>query len=121
MKNLRLNVLLGTLALLLVATVMLQPAAFAQQDSPSQQPSAQQDKDPATQPGMTQQSDSQTFKGKIAKADGKLVLQDEVSGATYSLDDQDRAKSFAGKSVKVTGKLDPQTNTIRVASIEPAS
>lgn len=121
MKPLRFNVLLSLLALLLVATVMLQPAAFAQQDSPSQQPSAQQDKDPAPQPGMTQQSDSQTFKGKIAKADGKFVLKDEATSATYSLDDQDRAKTFAGQSVKVTGKLDPQTNTIRIASIEPAS
>ena len=36
-------------------------------------------------------------------------------------DDQDRAKQYEGKTVKVTGSLDSSSNTIRVASIEPGS
>lgn len=118
MNRLKLSLLL---TLLLVATAMLQPVVFAQQDAPAQQPSAQQDRDPAPATQMSQTTDSQIFMGKISKASGKYILKDETTKVTYLLDDQDRAKQFAGQSVKVTGKLDAQTNTIQVATIEPAS
>ena len=35
-------------------------------------------------------------------------------------DDQDKAKQFEGKDVKVEGTLDVATNTIRVSNILPA-
>ena len=70
---------------------------------------------------MSQTSDSQTFSGKIAKSGEKLVLKDSVSKSTYVLDDQDKAKQFEGQQVKVTGTLDAETNTIRIASIAPGS
>lgn len=38
----------------------------------------------------------------------------------YKLDDQSKAKSFAGKDVKVTGDLDRQNKKIHVDSIEIA-
>jgi flagellar basal body-associated protein FliL len=119
MNRTKLPILLSTLALLLIATMMLQPTMFAQQDTPSQQPKAQQDT--GAPQAMNQSTDSRTFTGKITKASGKYVLRDEATKATYSLDDQDSAKKFEGKSVKVTGKLDAQTNTIQVSAIEPAS
>ena len=70
---------------------------------------------------MSQASESQTFTGKIAKSGSKLVLKDNATKATYELDDQGKAKQFEGQSVKVTGTLDAQTRTIRVANIEPGS
>ena len=38
----------------------------------------------------------------------------------YKLDNQSKAKRFAGKDVKVTGDLDRQNKTIHVDSIEVA-
>ncbi len=71
------------------------------------------------------QEQSKTFMGKIAKdSNGELVLKEGYpsekpdSKATYKLDDQEKAKQYVGKSVKVTGTLDSATNTIHVASIE---
>jgi len=62
-----------------------------------------------------------TFSGKITKEDGKLVLKDPVTKVSYKLDDQTQAKQYIGKSVKVSGKLDMNSNTIQVDSIEPLS
>jgi hypothetical protein len=36
------------------------------------------------------------------------------------LDDQEKAKNFEGKNVKVTGILDVATNIVHVTGIEPA-
>jgi hypothetical protein len=44
--------------------------------------------------------------------DGTTVLK---------LSDQKTPAKFAAQRVKVTGTLDPKTNTIKVSSIEPAS
>jgi len=73
-----------------------------------------------------QQNDMQTqeakfFNGTIVKEKGKLVLKDTVAKVSYQLDDQDKAKRFEGKQVKVGGKLDMNTNLIHVESIEGAS
>lgn len=72
-------------------------------------------------PHFTAASDAakdQAFTGRISQADGKYVLVDEAQRATYQLDDQEKAKQFDGKAVKVTGSLDTATNTIHVANIE---
>jgi hypothetical protein len=73
---------------------------------------------------MSQQSaqsqPSQIFVGKIAKSKGDVVLKDDA-GTAYKLDNTDQAKSFVGKSVKVTGTLDTATNTIHVTNIESPS
>jgi Protein of unknown function (DUF5818) len=102
------------------ACCLLNPRLNAQQDS---RPTAQQQQsDAASQPGtMNQTSDSQTFTGKIAKSGEKFVLKDNGSKSAYMLDDQDRAKQFVGQSVRVTGTLDAQSNTIRISSITPGS
>ncbi len=80
-------------------------------DSTQQQPNGQQQ-----QPGMAQQ----TFAGQISKAGDKLVLKDSASNMAYDLDDQDKAKSYEGKNVKVTGTLDAQSNTIHIQDIQPS-
>lgn len=66
-------------------------------------------------------ADAKTFTGKIVQASGKLVLRDTVSNATYQLDDQNKAKQFVGKDVKVTGTLDEASGLIRVTAIEPGA
>jgi hypothetical protein len=116
--------ILASVMALAVAMFVLAPTVVALQEpassSPTQEPQAQQD--PANPPtAMTQAADTQTFTGKIAKAGGKLVLKDNATKMTYSLDDQSQAKKFEGQSVKVTGMLDAQTNTIHVSVIEPGS
>jgi len=60
----------------------------------------------------------QTFLGTITKAGNQFMLDDEVSKSSYQLDDQDTARKFSGKKVKVTGTLDATNNIIRVQSIE---
>jgi Protein of unknown function (DUF5818) len=61
---------------------------------------------------------SQEFQGTIEKSGTKYILEDRASGARYQLSNQDKAKQFLEKDVKVTGTLDPSTNTIDVSEIE---
>lgn len=61
---------------------------------------------------------SQEFQGTIEKDGTKYILEDKASGARYQLNNQDKAKQFVDKDVKVTGTLDPSTNTIDVSAIE---
>lgn len=77
-----------------------------------------QEQQPA--PGTPDQTKSMTFSGTVAKKGNGFILRDS-SGAVYRLDDSSRAARFEGKSVTVTGKLDPQTKTIHVETIEGAS
>lgn len=115
--------LLITMLALAIAMFVLQSTGVALQD-PASSPSAAQQHDPAEAsppPAMSQASDTQTFTGTVAKAGGKYVLKDTTSKRTYILDDQEKAKEFEGKSVKVTGMLNTATRTIRIASIEPGS
>lgn len=66
---------------------------------------------------VTDAEKTQAFTGHIAQTDGKYVLVDDGQRATFQLDDQEKAKPFDGKNVKVTGSLDTATNTIHVAEI----
>jgi hypothetical protein len=85
------------------------PSAVAQQDSP--QP--QNDSEKA--------SDVKVFTGKVMQSNGQYVLLDSMTKATYALDDQDKAKQFEGKAVKVTGTLETTSKIIHVSNIEPAA
>jgi hypothetical protein len=104
------NLSAGPLALgIVLAFPQLTPILQAQ--SQSQAPSAQQD-----------QQKTQTFVGKIIKAkNGQYaLLTDEQAGKGAFLDDQEKAKPFEGKSVKVTGVLEASRALIHVTNIEPA-
>jgi len=48
---------------------------------------------------------------------GDYVLVDSA-GTTYQLDNQDWAKKFVGKKVKVSGVLNSSDNSIRVQDIQ---
>ncbi len=66
-------------------------------------------------------SDVKVFTGKVMQSNGQYVLLDSVTKATYALDDQDKAKQFEGKAVKVTGTLETTSKLIHVSNIEPAA
>jgi hypothetical protein len=74
--------------------------------------------DESMQAQLQTKQPSQEFQGTIEKVDTKYILEDKASGARYQLSNQDKAKQFLDKDVKVTGTLDPSTNTIDVSEIE---
>jgi len=63
------------------------------------------------------QQSARSFEGKITKSGDKLVLQESSTQTAYQIDDQDKAKQFQGKEVKVMATLDPNTNTLHVVDI----
>jgi hypothetical protein len=72
---------------------------------------------PTSQPATTHLDGAQNaklFLGRILEVDGKFVLRDSVSNDTYLLDNQEKAKPFEGRQVKVTGVLDAASRTIHV-------
>lgn len=95
-------------------------SAFAQ-TSPSTNQDATAQQEPAAPPDAPNTpSEAETFTGKIMKAGNRLVLSDAANRTTYQLDDQQKAREFVNKNVKVIGVLDMNTGVIRVSAIEPA-
>ncbi len=96
------------------ASLMLGLALCSAQITPvlhAQDQNAQQD-----------QQKTQTFMGKIVKINNGqfALLTDEQAGKGVFLDDQDKAKEFEGKNVKVTGVLDMAKKIVHVTNIELA-
>lgn len=94
-------------------------AATAQDAQPGTGVSAQ-NQQPQQMDNAKTTPEAKTFSGKIVKAGGKLVLSDTQGKMTYKLDDQEKAKDFVNKDVKVTGVLDDSTGVIRVTAIDPS-
>ena len=94
---------------LALGSAQITPVVYAQ--SQNQDPNKQQD-----------QQKTQTFMGKIVKVNSGqyALLTDEQAGKGVFLDDQEKAKQFEGKNVKVTGVLDVATKIVHVTNIEPA-
>ena len=59
-----------------------------------------------------------TVIGIILKSGDKFILSDTATKSKYFIDDQDKARRFEGKHVKVTGTIDAAKNLIHVASIQ---
>jgi hypothetical protein len=93
------------------------PQPLPPRDTPLPQPDPQdqQAKPPANPEG--QQKPTQSFTGKIVEDGGKYVLK-VASNTTYQLDEQVDVKQYVNQDVRVIGKLDTNTNTIRVVKIE---
>ncbi|MGH9727471.1 MAG: DUF5818 domain-containing protein [Candidatus Acidiferrales bacterium] len=104
--------IVGAAALIVAACSLNSQTAFAQSPAFVRAADVQQ---------QTPQQAVQKFQGTIVKSKNKYILQDKTSGATYQLDNQEKAKEFVGKDVKVTGTLDPTTNTIQVSDIQAKS
>jgi len=115
MKKVSSVLALATLTLVLGVQLNAAPVpalnlfAFAQQD--------------VTQPQDAPQkaSDVKVFTGKVMQANGQYVLIDSATQITYALDDQEKAKQFEGKAVKVTGTFEASGNLIHISNIEPAA
>jgi hypothetical protein len=90
-----------------------QPSSAAQ-DQPSQNQGKQNEQQPEPE---TQQTTSQSVSGTVVKVGGKYVLETSDNLA-YQLDDQEKAKQYEGRHVKVMGTLDRSTGIIHVRSIE---
>jgi len=106
------------LVLVLTGFCYVGQTAIAQNSHPLSAVSSQ---DPMQQPDNQKPApETKTFTGKIVKSGTMLVLSDMENKATYKLDDQQKAKDFVNKAVKVTGVLDDSTGVIRVSAIEPA-
>ncbi len=99
----------GTLALAVGLCVFTPARAQSQKQAPSQQQEQSQQK-------------NSTFVGQIVKASNGqyALLTDRDHGKGFFLDDQDKARQFVGRNVKVTGVLEASTSTIHVTDIQPA-
>jgi len=117
MKNFLLR-LAAALALTTCVALVSTQANAQQPARDTQDPGAAQPQNNQAQNNDAQPQDAKPFMGTIKKEKGKLVLKDTVANVSYQLDDQDKAKQFEGKQVKVTGKLDMTTNLIHVENIE---
>jgi hypothetical protein len=94
----------------------VQPASIAAQEQQQSPP-----KPDMQQPNTPQPDQSATkavvITGMIVKSGSAFVLRDS-SGIVYQLDAQEKAQSYEGKSVKVTGKLEAETKILHVDTIE---
>jgi hypothetical protein len=123
MKHLRRSVPLLMAAALCASTPVL--PAQAQETAP---PPSQQQEAPPPQQGQQQEAQPQvkTYTGKIMKLQNgnfALVTGQSTQGqaAGHFLDNQDEAKKYEGKEVRVTGTLEMASNTIHVTKIESAA
>jgi lipopolysaccharide export system protein LptA len=112
MKNF---LLIGAGLLMFTVGLLAFSSQSSQPQSDAKQPVA------AQQQNDMQNQEAKPFSGTIVKEKGKFVLKDTTTKMSYQLDDQDKAKQFEGKQVKVTGKLDLDSNLIHVENIEAVS
>jgi Protein of unknown function (DUF5818) len=114
----------GALGCQLIAWSQLQePAPLPEPDAKTAPPDQQPDPQP-TQPTTAQQAEPQaslqTISGIIVREGEKYVLK-AGDNTTYQLDDQDSARKYQDKQVKVVGRLDAGSNTLHIQRIELAS
>lgn len=120
----------------MVVTTALLPWAFGQSQSQQPNPVDPTAQSPSTPPqGSTpptfptqsgedksaasaSKDSAKTFMGTVILSKGDYVLRS--GDKEYKLDDQSKAKQYAGKDVKVLGSLDRQSNEIHVQSIDIA-
>ena len=101
-------------ALVTLVAVVWGSSAQARQTSAQQRQNEGQM--PASGEATTQEPKS--FTGNIVRDNKELVLKDPVTKVIYKLNDTGKAKQYLGKRVKVRGRLDMDTNTILVETIE---
>jgi len=87
------------------------PLPESQSQPAPDQPTGQPPDSRASRQGIT---------GIIVRQGEKYVLKARDT-TTYQLDDQERAKHYQDKRVMVVGRLDPDSNTVHIESIELVS
>jgi hypothetical protein len=111
--------------LALIAVLGLWAAVTLQaQQTPSTPPPKAGQADSTPQQERTDASNFQqsarTFEGKITKSGKQFILQDRAAQTSYRLDDQDKARKYAGKNVKVMATISTTPNVLTVIDITPA-
>jgi hypothetical protein len=105
----------------LIAWSQLQRPQPIPQPMPSPAPMAQPQQSPQSDhtnpPTRTEGPTAQSFTGTVLKEGNRYVLKG-AGNNIYELDDQERAKQYEGKQVKVAGTLDAKGNSVHVTSIE---
>jgi len=92
------------------------PSSQQQASKPSGQKSSDQKNESSNSSDQTQ--DALAFTGRVGEEKGECVLYDPVTKMTYQLDDAAKAKPYMGKQVKIVGKLEMKSNTIRIDNID---
>ena len=114
---LRLSSALALAAALLCSAQLLFAQAVA--GDPQSNPIAQQEQQPPRAvPPDDPDVHEKAFTGVIVRSGDKLVLLDTISKTSYQLDDQEKARDFLSKNVRVTGVLNPASGTIHVTAID---
>ena len=91
--------------------------------SAQQAPPATQNPDTTTaqpQPEVDtamQRRSAQSFEGKITRSGEKLVLRENASKIAYQLDDQEKARKYEGRDVKVMGTVEAPNNVLHIVDI----
>ena len=96
------------------------PQPLPPPDRPVQQPdqtTGQQPAPSAKSQVQPQPPAAQTFTGTIVKDAGRYILKVSTT-SVYQLDDQEKAKQYEGKQVKIEGTLDTNGNNLHITSIE---
>ena len=101
----------------LVAWSQLQKPRPVPQPLPPPDRADQQQPGPAAGSQAQQQPLNQIFMGTIVKDGAKYALKD-LGSSVFQLDDQEKAKLYEGKQVKIAGSLDAKSNMLHVARIE---
>jgi len=103
---------------LIVWSHLQKPQPLPQPLPPPDRPIQQQDQQSANPPAPQEQRPATaTFIGMIIKDGTKYVLK-ASSNKAYQLDDQDRAKQYEGKQVKIAGTLNADGQSLHITSIE---
>ncbi len=88
------------------------PDRAAQQPDQPAHPQPPQSANPQAQPPA-----AQTFTGTIVKDGNRCILKVSRNNV-YELDDQEKAKRYEGKQVKIEGTLDAKGTSLHITSIE---
>jgi len=67
------------------------------------------------------QQSARSFEGRIAKSGDELVLRENSTQTAFKLDDQDKARQFEGRNVKVMATVEASTNRLHVVDIIPVT
>src|ERR1700730_17236203 len=89
----------AVLGLALSLTAQQAPPATQNPDTTTAQPQPEVDT-------AMQRRSAQSFEGKITRSGEKLVLRENASKIAYQLDDQEKARKYEGRDVKVMGTLE---------------
>lgn len=102
---------------------MLAISSWAQQTQPSRPPMPQQPDSVPQQEAdtATPHRSARSFEGIIAKSGDQFVLEDKAAQMSYGLDDQEKAKKYLGKNVKIMATMDSRSHILHVIDIVKAT